>query len=46
MIFQGLDILLTAALISGGSEGIHKMMNVYKSFMEVTEKKIQDSARR
>jgi hypothetical protein len=46
MLFQGLDILLTAALISGGSEGIHKMTSVYKTFMEASEKKIEASARR
>jgi len=44
-LFQGLDILLTAALISGGSEGIHKITNVYKTFMEASEKKIDAAAR-
>lgn len=41
ILFQGVDILLTAALISGGSEGIHKIMTVYKSFMEESDRKIK-----
>lgn len=46
VLFQGLDVLLTAALISGGSEGIHKVMNVYKTFMEASKEKIENTARR
>jgi hypothetical protein len=45
MLFQGVDIVLTAALISGGSEGIHKIMTVYKSFMEGSEKRIKERER-
>lgn len=41
MLFQGVDILLTAALISGSSEGIHNIMTVLKRFMEGSESKIK-----
>lgn len=39
ILFHGVDILLTASLISGGSEGIHKIVNVFQRFMEETERK-------
>lgn len=42
ILFQGVDILLTASLIAGGSEGIHKIMTVYKRFMEGSEKRIKE----
>ena len=41
ILFRGVDILLTAALISGGSEGLHKIMTVFKRFMEESDRKIK-----
>lgn len=32
--FHSLDILLTAALIAGGSDGVHKLAEVYRVFLE------------
>lgn len=46
VFFKGVDILLTAALISGGSEGIHRVMTVYKTFMEASERKLRDTKSR
>lgn len=39
ILFQGVDILLTASLISGGSEGIHKIVSVFKRFIEESERR-------
>lgn len=39
-LFYGIDIVLTACLISGGSEGIHKIMRVYNHFMDQSAKNI------
>lgn len=34
--FRFLDVALTGALIAGGSEGIHKITQVFTTFLEVT----------
>jgi len=33
-LFNSVDILLTGALLAGGSDGIHKIMQVYTNYME------------
>lgn len=38
-VFTVVDILLTGAVLAGGSEAINKIMKVYNSFMIATEKK-------
>jgi hypothetical protein len=40
--FKIVDILITGGLISGGSEGIHRMMNVYNAFTEKAEDKLKE----
>ncbi|MDZ8107503.1 MAG: hypothetical protein RM338_18045 [Nostoc sp. DedQUE12a] len=42
VIFRSLDALLTGGLIAGGSEGIHKIIQVFINFMEVTSQQIKD----
>jgi hypothetical protein len=37
--FRLLDVFLTGGLIAGGSEGIHKLTQVYTNFMETTSEK-------
>ena len=37
--FSLLDVLLTGGLIAGGSEGIHKITQVFTNFMEATAEK-------
>jgi len=39
MLFAGVDVLLTGALLAGGSDGLHKITEVYTSFMNSTAKK-------
>jgi hypothetical protein len=39
VFFTLLDVLLTGALLSGGSKAVHHIFNVYESFMEATTKK-------
>ena len=41
VIFRCLDALLTGGLIAGGSEGIHKIIQVFINFMEATSKQIK-----
>ncbi|UCG49277.1 MAG: hypothetical protein JSU94_05730 [Phycisphaerales bacterium] len=38
-LFHLVDILLTAGLIAGGGDGIHKLTEAYRAFMETTTKK-------
>jgi hypothetical protein len=33
-VFNGLDVLLTGALVAGGADGLHKIATVFTSFME------------
>ncbi|WP_235116050.1 hypothetical protein [Desmonostoc muscorum] len=42
VIFRSLDALLTGGLIAGGSEGIHKIIQVFINFMEATSQQIKD----
>ena len=37
--FRLVDVLLTGGLIAGGSEGIHKLTQVYTSFMDASAKR-------
>jgi hypothetical protein len=39
--FTLVDVLLTGALLSGGSKAVHHVFNVYESFMEATTKKAE-----
>ncbi|MFN6562929.1 MAG: hypothetical protein RMY28_024490 [Nostoc sp. ChiSLP01] len=43
VIFRSLDALLTGGLIAGGSEGIHKIIQVFINFMEATSQQIKDN---
>jgi len=40
--FRFFDILLTGGLIAGGSDGIHKIIDVYRVFMETSSSKIKN----
>jgi hypothetical protein len=40
-IFRILDTLLTGGLIAGGSDGIHKLTQVFTVFLEETRNQIQ-----
>ncbi|MEA5502754.1 hypothetical protein VB735_06450 [Halotia wernerae UHCC 0503] len=42
ILFRCLDTFLTGGLIAGGSEGIHKLIQVFVSFMEATSKQIRN----
>lgn len=37
--FRLMDVLLTGGIIAGGSEGIHKLISVYNSFMDASAKR-------
>jgi len=37
--FQAADVLLTGALLGGGSDALHKLVSVFTNFMETTAKK-------
>ena len=41
-MFKWVDVLLTGGVIAGGSEGIHKIANVYDNFMKTTAKSAAD----
>jgi hypothetical protein len=41
VFFTLVDVLLTGALLSGGSKAVHHIFNVYESFMEATTKKAE-----
>jgi uncharacterized membrane protein YwzB len=36
-LFRLLDVLITGGLLAGGSDGIHKLAEVYRAFMESTK---------
>lgn len=38
-LFRILDVILTAGLISGGSEALHQIMTFFKRFIEASERK-------
>lgn len=40
-LFYGLDIGLTAALIAGGSDALHKLISVFTDAMDATRKRIK-----
>lgn len=40
-IFRSLDTLLTGGLIAGGSEGIHKVVQVFTTFLEETQSRMK-----
>ncbi|MBH8566638.1 hypothetical protein I8748_31560 [Nostoc sp. CENA67] len=42
VIFRCLDALLTGGVIAGGSEGIHRLIQVFIDFMEATSKQIKN----
>ncbi|EKQ67710.1 hypothetical protein OsccyDRAFT_3998 [Leptolyngbyaceae cyanobacterium JSC-12] len=42
-IFRSLDTLLTGGLIAGGSDGIHKLVRVFTTFLEETQTRIKNS---
>jgi hypothetical protein len=33
-LFPTVDVLVTGAVLAGGSEGVHQMVNVFSNFME------------
>ena len=37
--FYLVDILLTSGLIAGGSDGVHKLMQIYSTFMDASNEK-------
>jgi len=41
-LFTGVDILLTSAVLAGGSDAINKLMKIYNSFMTTTNNKIKN----
>ena len=41
--FHLVDVLLTGGLIAGGSEGIHKITQVFTNYMEISAKRIKDA---
>jgi hypothetical protein len=41
--FHLMDVLLTGGLIAGGSEGIHKITQVFTNYMEISAKRIKDT---
>lgn len=43
VFFTLVDVLLTGALLSGGSKVVHHVFNVYESFMEATTKRAEAS---
>ncbi|MCI0525859.1 MAG: hypothetical protein L0Y56_00195 [Nitrospira sp.] len=43
-VFRCLDTLLTGGLIAGGSDGIHKITQVFTAFLEHTSKQIKDKS--
>lgn len=44
LFFIWTDVLLTGGVIAGGSEGIHKIANVYGNFMDSTSNRLEQSA--
>ena len=43
--FTGADILLTGAVLAGGSKLIHNIFSVYTSFMLTTSKALSDQSK-
>jgi hypothetical protein len=40
-LFVRVDILVTTLLLTGGAEGIHKVVNAFTTYMETTRKKMK-----
>lgn len=40
-LFVRVDIVVTALLLAGGAEGIHKVVNAFTTFMETTREKMK-----
>lgn len=40
-LFNAADILVTGAVLAGGSDGVHKMANVFSNFMDALAAKVQ-----
>lgn len=38
MIFHGVDVIITGGVIAGGSDGVHKMAELYRVFVETRSK--------
>ena len=45
-LFQAMDVFLTAGLLGGGADGFHRIMNVFTTFMESSEKRAADAGKR
>lgn len=43
-LFHFVDVLLTGGLIAGGSEGLHKIAQVYATMIDTTNKRLRDGA--
>jgi len=43
-LFRMVDVLLTGGLIAGGSEGLHKISQVYTTFIDTTKQRLRDNA--
>jgi len=39
------DVLLTGAVLAGGSKAIHQILSVYDAFMSATQDKLSDKSR-
>lgn len=42
-IFDIVDVLLTGGLLAGGSDGIHKLAELYRAFVEKSSTRVADS---
>jgi hypothetical protein len=40
-LFDSVDIMLTGAMIGGGSDGIHKLMSVITDYLDIARKRIR-----
>jgi hypothetical protein len=43
-VFRIMDVLLTGGLIGGGSDGIHKVLQVFLDYTDKTRSRIKTSA--
>lgn len=42
-LFMGVDIIITAAVLGGGADGIHKITSVFTNYSDKTKLRIQES---
>jgi hypothetical protein len=42
-LFMGVDIVVTAAVLGGGADGIHKIISLFTSYSEETKRRIQQA---